>query len=206
MKKLILLAVLTCTFSFHGHSQYTTADVFKVDEITFYGLDFSNIKLIGSDGFTDPWDIKNRLFNSWNSLFRNEPDKYNLKEFFYKSSVKLNLDVVKERNQIPDPEELVTDQTYSFGKDIVEKVISDYEIPEEEGIGLVFVMESFDKNQKKGFMWVTFFDLASKKVLFTEKMSGKAQGFGIRNYYANTYYTVMKEIGKNSWKKWADKY
>ena len=70
MKKVILFAVICCTFSFLSKAQYTTADVFKVDEITFYGLDFSNIKLVGSDGFTDPWDIKNRLFNSWNMLDR----------------------------------------------------------------------------------------------------------------------------------------
>ena len=206
MKKLILIAGIFLVFSFVSKGQYTPADVFKVDNITWYGLDFSNIKLIGSEGFTDPYAVKNQFFYSWNNLIITETDKYDLAGFFHKSSVENDLSIVKERNMLPDPDELVINTDYSFGEDEVKKIISEYDITDKEGIGLVFIMESFNKNKELGYIWVTFFDLETKEVLLFNKMSGKPGGFGIRNYWAKSYYNVMKSIEKKKWKAWKAQY
>jgi hypothetical protein len=206
MKKLILIAGIFLVFSFVSKGQYTPADVFKVDNITWYGLDFSNIKLIGSEGFTDPYAIKNQFFYSWNNLIITETDKYDLAGFFHKSSVENDLSIVQERNMLPDPDELVINTDYSLGEDEVKKIISEYDITGKEGIGLVFIMESFNKTKELGYMWVTFFDLETKEVLLSNKMSGKPGGFGIRNYWAKSYYNVMKSIEKKKWKAWKAQY
>ncbi|MCD4724133.1 MAG: hypothetical protein K8R63_04760 [Bacteroidales bacterium] len=206
MKKLILIAGIFLVFSFVSKGQYTPADVFKVDNITWYGLDFSNIKLIGSEGFTDPYAIKNQFFYSWNNLIITETDKYDLAGFFHKSSVENDLSIVEGRNMLPDPDELVINTNYSLGEDEVKKIISEYDITGKEGIGLVFIMESFNKNKELGYMWVTFFDLETKEVLLSNKMSGKPGGFGIRNYWAKSFYNVMKSIEKKKWKAWKAQY
>lgn len=206
MKKFILIAGIFLVFSFVSKGQYTPADVFKVNNITWYGLDFSNIKLIGSEGFTDPDAIKNQFFYSWNNLIITETDKYDLAGFFHKSSVENDLSIVKERNMLPDPDELVINTDYSFGEDEVKKIISEYDITGKEGIGLVFIMESFNKNEELGYMWVSFFDIETKEVLLSNKMSGKPGGFGIRNYWAKSFYNVMKSIGKKKWKAWKAQY
>jgi len=206
MKKIILLATLLLTFSFTLRAQYTTADVFKSGNITFYGLDFSNIRLIGSDGFSNPYVIKTQLFDSWNNLFLSEPDKYDVAGTFYKSGVKTSLDLVSERNMLPDPLELVIDQDYTFGEDKVRAIIREYDTGVDEGIGLVFIMESFDKRAERGYFWVTFFDQSNNEVLFTKNVSGKAGGFGLRNYWAKSYYNAMKDIGKKLWKEWSKSY
>ena len=206
MKKLILIAGIFLVFSFVSKGQHTPADVFKVDNITWYGLDFSNIKLIGSEGFTDPYAIKNQFFYSWNNLIITETDKYDLAGFFHKSSVENDLSIVQERNMLPDPDELVINTDYSLGEDEVKKIISEYDITGKEGIGLVFIMESFNKNKELGYMWVTFFDLETKEVLLSNKMSGKVGGFGIRNYWAKSFYSVMKSIEKKKWKAWKAQY
>ncbi len=201
MKKIVLLFIVAFAFSFAAQSQYTKADVFKVSEITFYGLDFSNVRLVGSEGFTDPYAIKNQFFKSWNNLFIAEPDKYNLAEVFGKSNVTINLDIVTERNEMPDPGELVIDEPYSFGEEVVSDIIAEYDTGE-EGIGLVFIIESFNKIDEMGYMWVTFFDMSTGEVLFAKHMAGDAGGFGLRNYWAKSYYNVMKDIGKKQWKVW----
>ena len=206
MKKLILIAGIFLVFSFVSKGQYTPADVFKVDNITWYGLDFSNIKLIGSEGFTDPHAIQNRFFSSWNNLFISEPEKYNLAETFSKSSVENDLNIVTERNTLPDPDKLVIEENYSFGEDEVKKIISEYDITGKEGIGLVFIMESFNKTKARGYMWVSFFNIETKEVLLSKKMNGKVGGFGIRNYWAKSIYNVMKSIGKKEWKAWKAQY
>ena len=206
MKKLILITGIFLVFSFVSKGQYTPADVFKVDNITWYGLDFSNVKLIGSEGFTDPYAIKNRFFNSWNNLTITETEKYDIAGFFHKSSVENDLSIIKERNQLPDPDELVINTDYSFGEDEVIKIISEYDITGKEGIGLVFIMESFNKNEELGSMWVSFFDIETKEVLLSKKMNGKPGGFGIRNYWAKSFYNVMKNVGKKEWKAWEKQY
>jgi hypothetical protein len=207
MKKLVLtflvLSVLSLTATIQA--QYTTADIFKVDKITWYGLDFTNIKLIGSEGFLDPDNIKYTFFNSWNNLVKVEPDKYNLERFFKKKDVDIQLDLVKKRNKTVDPDQLVIDEDYDFHMEKVEEIISEYEV-EGEGIGLVFIMESFNKNEAMGYMWVTFFDIKTKKVLLADNMSGKAGGFGMRNYWAKSYFNVMREIEKKKYKMWDAEY
>ncbi len=201
MKKIVLLSAIVFAFSFAAKSQYTKADVFKVKDITFYGLDFSNAMLVGSEGFTDPYVIQEQFFSSWNNLFIAEPDKYNLAEVFEKSNVATNFDIVTERNAMPDPGELVTDEPYSFGADVVSDIIAEYDAGE-EGIGLVFIIESFNKTAETGYMWVTFFDKSTGEVLLAKHMAGDAGGFGLRNYWAKSYYNVMKDIGKKEWKAW----
>lgn len=201
MKKIVLLFIVVFAFSFAAQSQFTKSDVFKVSEITFYGLDFSNVRLVGSEGFTDPYTIQNQFFRSWNNLFIAEPDKYNLAEVFGKSNVTINLDIVTERNAMPDPGELVTNEPYSFGADVVSDIIAEYDTGE-EGIGLVFIIESFSKTDEMGYMWVTFFDKSTGEVLLSKHMAGNAGGFGLRNYWAKSYYNVMKDIGKKQWKVW----
>ncbi len=206
MKKHIIITGIFLVFTFVSKGQHTTADVFKVDNITWYGLDFSNIKLIGSEGFTDPHAIQNRFFSSWNDLFISEPEKYNLAETFSKSSVENDLSIVTERNTLPDPDKLVIEENYSFGEDEVKKIISEYDITDKEGIGLVFIMESFNKIEQLGYIWVTFFDIETKEVLLSNKMSGKVGGFGFRNYWAKSFYSVMKSIEKKKWKAWKAQY
>ncbi|NOX86391.1 MAG: hypothetical protein GXO86_10590 [Chlorobi bacterium] len=58
------------------------------------------------------------------------------------------------------------------------------------------IAESYSKPNVQGAYYVTFFDIATKKVLSTERMLAKPGGFGLRNYWAKTYYTVLKEVGK----------
>ena len=190
MKKITLLSLLAFMFTLPILAQktYSRPDIFTAKEITWFGLDFSKIKLIDPLGFTNPEDIKNNQFRALNYLVVNEPDKYDLKKFFNKEKVDIDLAVVKERNKLPDVDKLVLDAgaEYSLDEATVREMISAYKPEETEGIGLVFIMEKFDKGQETGFMWVTFFDIASKKVLLTEKMSGKAGGFGWRNYWAKT--------------------
>jgi hypothetical protein len=55
-------------------------------------------------------------------------------------------------------------------------------------------------------MYVTFIEMPSGKVIMTERMTGKAQGFGFRNYYAYTVYKVIQEIKKNKISEWRTKY
>ncbi len=73
--------------------------------------------------------------------------------------------------------------------------MSEYNL-EYDGYGLVFIVESYSKTAVKGNIWVTFFHVPTKKVVFTKKMAGKASGFGVRNYWTGAVFDVMKQCNQ----------
>jgi trans-2-enoyl-CoA reductase len=75
-----------------------------------------------------------------------------------------------------------------------------------EGIGLSFIVENFNKGSQMATVYVTFFDIASKKVLISEKLSGKAMGIGMRNYWAGAIKAMLKQIDLTEYKNWKTKY
>ncbi|MCH5716297.1 hypothetical protein [Niabella hibiscisoli] len=52
-------------------------------------------------------------------------------------------------------------------------------------------------------LWVTLFDIKSKKVLMTKRMEGAlGSGFSFRNYWATGFKKVIDQIEKSEYKKW----
>lgn len=210
MKKLLLFAfgLLTATVAAVGpaHADNTMADlVAGKTKLVFLGLDFTQAKFIGRVGFTDAQAIQNQHIVSWNNLIELEPKKFSLQKAFnlkddqYKSKVE---DMVK-LNKAVNVEKNITDEAYSITEDQVKKSVAKYALSEKDGVGVVYVIESLNKNAERLVAWVTFIDLATKKVIHTEKVEGKAGGFGFRNYWAGGVYKVNQEIDKSLFKKWS---
>lgn len=200
---LLFIAILLSISSF----SQDMSSVFQTQSATWYGLDFSEAYFIGSEGFTNPQNIKDTYFNSWNVLIKNEYDKYDIGKYFQKENVEFSLDNVTARNSGVSIYDRVIDDNSKMlhlDENKVQEMISSYEIGNEEtGLGIVLIVESFSKTNQMANYFVTFFDIDSKKVLLTERMDGKAGGFGFRNYWAKTYSTVFKAVPKkmNNWKK-----
>lgn len=164
--------------------------------VTWFGLDYSEAYFIGSEGFADPYQIKNRYFKSWNNLILQEPEKYNIEKFYRKSNVEYDLSVVLKRNEGVDIYKRIVDdhsQASRLSESKIQEMIREYDIDfNSQGLGLVYIVESYDKILVKATYYVTFFDIASREVLETRKRESEPGGFGIRNYWASTYYKVMK--------------
>ena len=196
MKKSILLLVIALITSFLGVSQ--TSDMTAGDNLTFYGIDYTHTYFLTPLDFPNTSDLKEKI-GAWNDLIATERDKYSISKFFNKPNVDYNFKMVKALNDKIDIESrLTTDPTnvaYLNEEDIA-KIVSQYNTGDDKGFGLVFIAESYDKPSEMGAYWVTFFDVSTKKVIETKRFVGKAKGFGLRNYWADSYYKVMKEAGK----------
>jgi hypothetical protein len=66
-------------------------------------------------------------------------------------------------------------------------------------------MDGMSKTNKEAYVHATLIDLSTKKVLLTERFTGKAQGFGFRNYWAYTIYKVLNSIDHGKYKEWKNK-
>src|SRR5690606_29780447 len=100
MKKttfLVCLLMVVITTIAQDHSL-----VFNEKKLVWCGVDFSNARLIGSDGFSDVEKIKNYFFDNWNQLIVTEADKYNFKKYYNKDEQINELEVAEERNEMPN--------------------------------------------------------------------------------------------------------
>ncbi|MFH1321638.1 MAG: hypothetical protein ABII90_13430 [Bacteroidota bacterium] len=62
LKTYLLLSLISPLLSFNQplFSQ-SASDIFSSSEIVWCGLDYSHVKLVGSIGFIDPYEIKNKF-------------------------------------------------------------------------------------------------------------------------------------------------
>lgn len=189
MKKigLLIFAILVSIISINAQ------DSFK-KEVAWMGLDFTEAKLLTSADFTDPVAIKNNLLVSWNNIILKESEKFDVAGFFEIETLTYDLETVKERNQSIDPDKLVVDNSpEKFEIQKVESIISQY--PKSSGIGLVFIVESFNKPDATGTFWATFFNRETLEIISTKKLQGEPSGVSIRNFWANSIYKAMKSNG-----------
>lgn len=196
MKKSFLIYLTSLLISSTSFGQLD--EISKVKDWTFFGIDYRECYFITSSDFIDTDNLLVQV-KAWNNLLYNEEDKYIVKTLKNKD-VNLSTEILKNLNSEIDVKDRVSNDKSLFkhlDSEMVAKIVSDYEIPDDlSGIGLVFIAESYSKPEVLGAYYVTFFDIKTKKVLGSERMTGKAKGFGLRNYWANSFYVVLKELGK----------
>ena len=118
--------------------------------------------------------------------------------------------MVTKLNESIDPSKAIAYTSSDEGGRLTEETISvlikQYKIEKQEGIGLVFFVETLDKVKEKGIMWVTFFNLADRNILFTEKMAGTAGGISFRNHWVRCAYEIINQIRENRYAEWRFRY
>lgn len=192
-----LLFVLISPFTVLSQAAPNPA-VFPPQTFVWCGIDFSNARLIGTEGFTNPHDIQSNYFDKWNMLMLDEQDKYNFRTAYGKPNQITDFSVVTRRNQIPDANKLVINQDYAFEDVTVENMISDYDLADhKEGLGLVYVVESFNKTTNLAHIYVVFFDIGSKNILWNAKYTTTPGGFGLRNYWARAILEAIEMSGSD---------
>jgi hypothetical protein len=184
-------------------------DVIAASELTWFGIDFSKAQFVGSfNQFAEAGEkggdqIKHTFFPAWNDVVANEREKYDLKKAYNKTSINYDLDVVTKRNAAVDADKLVTlnSDEGRITKEEIAKVVSQYKSTK-KGVGLVYIVDTYSKAEERGVIWVTFFDIATRKVLIAEKFTGKPGGFGLRNYWMKPVFEVMMKTSHEAYRNW----
>lgn len=210
MKKFLIAAFIAAT-ALNAYAQ-SAKDVFSSKEIVWYGLDFSKASFVGQfdQGFgampATGSDIKNKWVTQWNNLVGTEPQNFKLKEALHKESIYYDLAPVAAINAKMNAEKCIGMNAASIDPKEIDGMVKEYGSGDKkQGVGLVFIVENFNKTTEMADVYVTFFDVATKKVYFTEKMHGKAAGVGLRNYWAGAIKQIIKQIN-NSYSGWKSQY
>ena len=206
--KLLRLSLLIslATISSNIYCQ-SLSDVFDNNKrLIWYGLDFSQAKMIGTEGFNDPYKIVNYYFTNWNEMVNREYKKYDIRKAMHRRDMEYNLDPVRSLNQAVDSGDLVQGNPHKINEENLASSVKKIKVKsDEEGIGMMMVVESFDKHAVKGTYHVVFFDIKSRVVLNSTMLTGEAGGFGFRNYWASTFKEVLDKIQSREYRKWRKK-
>lgn len=206
----LVTIVLFCGITTSAFSQ-TLKDVFSNSKspIVYLGIDFSKAKLLDNG---DPNDIKNRLYASINQLIVNEPKKFDLKGAFRKDNIDYDFAAVNKSNAQINENEIISTNSADFNrfKEVdIANMVKSLDLSGKTGIGILFVMESMRKMDKKGdaAIWVTLVDMKTKSVLMTERMVTKGKmAIGFRNYWASTIKSLLDDIQDEKYMEWQGKY
>jgi len=194
MKKNLLLILLSLFTYITANSQSNL----NTSEFTWFGIDYTKCYYLGPIDFPSVSDLEAKI-KAWNDLVIHEREKY-IDKTLKGKKVSFAIEAVTSRNETIKVKSRLTEDKSKINHlnaDQIPGIINSYIIDESlNGTGLVLIAESYDRLGVKGNYYIVFFDIASKKIYQSERMSGKSGGIGLRNYWATSYYNVLKNIGK----------
>ena len=165
------------------------------DEVTWFGLDYSLVKFIGfSSDFSDLENIRGHYFRSWNELIQMESNKYDICGALGVREVSYKMEVAIARSEQRDMGNILQTESYSIDSRQLASVVAAYTNTSEVRTGALFVMETLNKIQEESTMWLAVFNISTGEILHIKRYSGKPGGFGFRNYWARSYYNVLKSL------------
>ena len=186
MKKtiaLLLLALFASSYSGFAQKQKLNLDV---STLYFYGIDFSEVRIAGAYENNDYFV---RAFIGINGLFVSEPAKYDFSPLV-KCDVETDITAMTQRTREMDRSRMRRD---GISDARVEDLVSAYSLPHDEGAGMVLIARLLDKDAGTGTFDIVFFDIATRDILYVKRVTKRAGGAGLRNYWAHTVYEMVRD-------------
>jgi hypothetical protein len=185
-------------------------DIFdRKAKVTWLGVDVSAAKLIGDrERWGSTSDVMH-VIDGINDLMIKERSKYNVAQAIEKDKVEEALDVAKEHNASLDVSEIFSSDQKDFNhlreNDIV-SIVADYDFKGNSGIGVLFIVDSFNKIKPQSSIWITFVNMNTKEVFFAERLIGEPGGSSLRNYWANSIESILIQMRRKEFEMWRKKY
>ncbi len=212
MKKIFLIGLI-CALYINIQAQQTS-DLFNDNEYQYvwFGVDYSNVKLIGdfyavNMGDKDPIQfIKDNYFKAWNDLIRNERRKFSVENMLKKSEVTYDIKMMEEHNKNGVYDNLEALKGENLSEETLTNLIANYNLKYESGIGVVIIAEYLDKSMVEASYVLEIFNIATREKLIEERFVTKPAGFGVRNYWAGSLYYIFKMVSAKRYKAWKKEY
>ena len=181
---LILLQVA----AFTGFTQSDQADTKASAGMTWLGVDFSHVHIVGDYRmFETTPDFAQKI----NDLIYVETDKFDIAGLLKRRSVAYNVKYFEEKNKNSTPIEATKNPGFTDEK--ILEIVADNKPAGGSGQGAFFIAESLNKQTSEGIFHLVIVNLNDNKVIRTEKLIGEPRGFGLRNYWAGAIYDIIKD-------------
>ena len=178
--------ILSIAFCFIMNATFlnaqTLTDVARSKELTWYGIDFTQVRFLNFKTIQTVGD-------------ETEEEKNFVKIKYKKKHLETNFIVSKKRNSEIDYSKLTSNGAYEIDAEIVKKIISEYDI-EGTGYGMLLVAESFENTRSKGFIWIVYFNQTDKKIISIARYTGYFKRGGWKEAITNVIKVSGKDLRK----------
>jgi hypothetical protein len=183
----------------------TINDVYTANELMYYGLDFSNFRLVEPDRINEGADIKNIEFPAWNAFVLNEITMKKMAKWFKKSNIVYNPTAVTIVNTRVSEKNVVARLPFHAELDDIKTTIANYEKPSNHNvkIGMVVCVEYFQKKPREAAAYFIFFDIENGAIISSERLTTKdvSDGKGITDYWGQSCTFFIKNYVDNIYSK-----
>lgn len=175
-----------------------TQKVFGSPTIVYYGIDFTKAKMVGL-GDESPHKIRDEYFKAWNEVTID----MDLAKTFQKNAVAKDPNGISKLNFARETETLKADAEVEFTKEAIADMIKQMPVGQKKaGVGLVMIVQSFNKTAETATLHVVFFDIADRSVLWSKKMTGKPSGGSAKGAWTGALKDIFSQIEKKEYKAW----
>ena len=183
-------------------SRYRASDIFnKTSTLVWYGVDYSKVKLTNL-----VLENTGNIFTDINNLIISEKKRYDYNIAVRKPIMSADLNAVEKANAQIDFSLLQSGTANTITWTDLQGIIDKYTEFEgvKDGIGMVLVAENLVKTgtSGSGSYFVLFFDIATKNILLSDKVSGYAGGSSQRNFWARTVLESINKIRDIKYTQW----
>ena len=208
MKK-IIVALMLIGSSYFGHTQTVQDLLYSNDtEITWLGIDYSHVKLIGSftqfenAGNKAAYQIRNAYFPGWNNIILHEREKYDLRAALRKDYLDYDIVAITEINSKASLEEMEATRPVRYSTEDIQNFVNEYNLEGQKGLGVLMVAERMDKYNEEAFFHFVVINIKTKEILVQERLRGRPGGFGLKNYWARPVLHIINDVKGKYFKTW----
>ncbi len=189
----LVLTIILMVVSLNLSAQ-TAEEILNKDlPITFIGLDFSACKGVALGCPSN--EMVGKYIPAINQLLIVEPNKYDLNKAFKKTKIQNDFAETERLNakiNVDSFQVLTSGNVAPLDENKLAAMAKKYNMTGKSGVGLVFIVESLDKTTVTGTYHAVFFSMSDGKIIMNQKYQGRAMGFGMRNFWAASFYSILK--------------
>ncbi|MCB0793948.1 MAG: hypothetical protein KDB88_04355 [Flavobacteriales bacterium] len=174
-------------------------------KLTWIGVDYSQLKMNPRYEFAELEKQGSTYYQRWNDLFQSESSKFDVCSPLKAGNCHLDVSFIQPINEAANVNEAF-DRKELLAKEDIPGMVAKYPTTEKDGAGVVLIATEYDKIKEAGEYFIVFFKMSDHEILHVEPMTGKAGGFGLRNYWAATVTNILKEIDKKKRKEWTNRF
>jgi hypothetical protein len=199
------ICVVVQTVVAQNNEQVKTSDksdsIRNTESLYYYGVDFSHIRISDSLKVSRSAEYSKVYPRAWIAYLEKEimrthwvQRSLRKRTFYYKQNeiISVSVKVVND---------FIIAEPYSFPLDTVKYAIKQYNLNEKAGIGLVLIPENFNKQQEHARMWVVFFDIQNREILWATEVTGRCQHMGYTAHWGSGIIDGFKYFIRKTYRK-----
>lgn len=168
------------------------------------GIDYTRTTFIGESGFPSSQELLSKYIPEWNRKLRKESDKFDFQKMLRHRKYKFDVDPMNKHNEKHvDTEAMIKEYVPDeLTKEDLAAMVKSYEdVDDEFPVAMVWIPESYNSKENKALVHLVFFNVSTREIIWTKELVGRPNGFGVKNFWLNTFKSFVKKI-KIKYPKW----